>query len=104
MKLLYVAAIVFALNIPFGYWRANVPKLSRPWFLAIHLPVPVVIAIRMVSGLGWHFITFPVMIGAFFGGQFAGSWLYRLRKNSDAEAPTSCLVWDLIGSSRKTGF
>jgi hypothetical protein len=104
MKLFSVALLVFALNVPFGYWRANVPKLSRPWFFAIHLPVPFVIAIRMLSGLGWQLITFPVMIGAFFGGQFAGSWLYRLRKDRAASASvSSCLVWDLIGPARRTG-
>ncbi len=103
MKLLSVALLVFSLNIPFGYWRANVPKLSRPWFLAIHLPVPLVIAIRVFSGLGWHFITFPVMIGAFFAGQFAGSSIYRLRADRVAATSpiTSCLVWDLIGGSNR---
>jgi len=102
MKLFSVALLVFALNVPFGYWRANVTKLSRPWFLAIHLPVPLVIAVRMLSGLGWQLITFPVMIGAFFGGQFAGSWLYQVRKDrATARAVTSCLVWDLIGPVRK---
>jgi hypothetical protein len=101
MKLLSVASLVFALNLPFGYWRANVPKFSRPWFLAIHLPVPLVIAIRMLSGLGWQLITFPAMIGAFLGGQLAGSYLYRLRNRLSSEPVTSCLVWDLIGPSRK---
>ncbi len=103
MKLLSIAVMVFVLNVPFGYWRANVPKLSRPWFLAIHLPVPLVIAVRMLSGLGWQFITFPVMIGAFFGGQLAGSFIYRLRNQNTSAPVTSCLVWDMIGPSRRAG-
>jgi hypothetical protein len=97
MHLLSVASLVFLLNVPFGYWRANEKKLSRGWFLAIHLPVPFVIALRIFSGLGWHFITFPVMIGAFFAGQFAGSGLYRLRKDRSASRLTACLVMDFIG-------
>jgi len=72
MTLWIVATIVFLLNLPFGYWRARVPKFSLQWILAVHLPVPFVIACRIFSGLGWHFITFPVMIGAFFCGQFVG--------------------------------
>jgi hypothetical protein len=70
-----VAAIVFLLNLPFGYWRARVRKFSAQWILAVHLPVPLVIACRIFSGLGWHLITFPVMIGAFFCGQFVGGKL-----------------------------
>jgi hypothetical protein len=70
-----VAAIVFLLNLPFGYWRARVRKFSAQWILAVHLPVPLVIACRIFSGLGWHLITFPVMIGAFLCGQFVGGKL-----------------------------
>jgi hypothetical protein len=70
-----VAAIVFLLNLPFGYWRAHVRKFSAQWILAVHLPVPLVIACRIFSGLGWHLITFPVVIGAFFCGQLVGGKL-----------------------------
>jgi hypothetical protein len=106
MNIVSVASIVFILNLPFGYWRANVKKFSRPWFLSVHAPVPAVIALRVFSGLGWHFITFPIMIGAFFGGQFAGSRLYRMRSKGAGSRVSSCLVWDLLGNkqqSRKTG-
>jgi hypothetical protein len=43
--------------------------------LAVHTPVPFVIALRFLSGLGWHLHTFPVMVGAFFTGQFLGGKL-----------------------------
>jgi hypothetical protein len=77
MTLWLVALFVFLLNLPFGYWRAHTRKYSKQWILAIHLPVPLVIACRILSGLGWHLITFPVMIGAFFCGQFLGGLLGR---------------------------
>jgi hypothetical protein len=72
-----VAATVLALNLPFGYWRAGAPKFTRAWFLAVHIPVPLVIALRVASGLGWRFSTFPVMVGAFFAGQLVGGSLRR---------------------------
>jgi hypothetical protein len=72
MSLWTVALLVFLLNLPFGYWRASVRKLSTQWFLAVHLPVPLVIALRIFSGLGWKLISFPVLVGAFFLGQFVG--------------------------------
>ena len=102
MHLLSVAFIVFLLNLPFGYWRANVRKFSLAWFLSIHAPVPLVIAIRVLSGLGWQFITFPFMIGAFFGGQFAGSWLHRMRGARSGARVSSCLVWDLLNNNQKS--
>jgi hypothetical protein len=70
--LLIVAFVVFLVNLPFGYWRARVVKFSFRWVLAVHLPVPIVIACRVFSGLGWQLITFPVLICAFFLGQWAG--------------------------------
>lgn len=72
MSLWTVALLVFLINLPFGYWRASVRKLSRQWFLAVHLPVPLVIALRIFSGLGFKLISFPVIIGAFLLGQFVG--------------------------------
>jgi hypothetical protein len=77
MILFAVALAVFVLNLPFGYWRASVRKFSWQWICAIHLPVPLVIALRIYSGLGWQLITFPVVIGAYFAGQYAGSLIYR---------------------------
>ena len=78
MKLWAVAFLVFLLNLPFGYWRSSVPVRSRQWFLSIHLPVPAVIALRLLSGLGWQLASFPVLVGAFFLGQFVGGRLSRL--------------------------
>ena len=72
MGLWLVAAMVFLLNLPFGFWRARMRRFSWPWILAVHLPVPLIIALRIYSGLGWRFITFPVLVAAFFAGQFTG--------------------------------
>jgi hypothetical protein len=67
------ALAVLLLNVPFGVWRSRVRRFSLAWFLSIHLPVPFVIALRYLSGLGYAWHTFPVLIGAFFLGQFIGS-------------------------------
>jgi hypothetical protein len=79
LKLLWIAGIfVFLLNMPFGYWRSRVPKFSLQWVLAVHMPVPFVILCRIFLGLGWQLSTFPILVGAFFAGQFAGGKLPRL--------------------------
>ena len=72
MSLWTVALLVFLINLPFGYWRASVRKLSTQWFLAVLLPVSLVIALRIFAGFGWKPISFPVLVGAFFLGQFVG--------------------------------
>jgi len=86
MSIWAVATIVFLFNLPFGYWRASVRKFSVPWVLSIHLPVPLVIALRIYSGLGWRFVTFPVLIGAFFFGQFVGARVFEWRKRQDRKS------------------
>jgi hypothetical protein len=67
-----VAAAVLFVNLPFGYWRAGEKRMTIPWFVAIHAPVPLVVGLRITLGMGWQLATFPVMVGAFFTGQFLG--------------------------------
>ena len=80
MHLWQIALAVLAINIPFGYWRAAVKRFSRSWFLAIHIPVAIAICLRILSKLGWHFETFPVMVGVFCLGQFIGGRLCKFRQ------------------------
>jgi hypothetical protein len=70
-----VALAVLIVNLPFGYWRAGLRKFSVPWFLAIHAPVPLVIGIRLLAGLGWHLGTVAVLAAAFLSGQLLGGRL-----------------------------
>jgi hypothetical protein len=77
MKLSIVAALVFLLNIPFGYWRAGCRKFSWRWLLAVHAPVPAVIALRLASGIGFQLISYPVLVAAFFVGQRCGGMFLR---------------------------
>lgn len=80
MNIWTVAVIVLLFNVPFGYWRAGVRKFSAQWILSIHVPVPFIIALRIFSGLGWQLITFPILIGAFFAGQFLGGRIHGWRR------------------------
>jgi hypothetical protein len=75
LNLWTVAPVVLLLNLPFGFWRAGVRKFSFAWFLAIHAPIPVVVALRFWADLGFHWTTYPVMVGAYFAGQFLGARL-----------------------------
>jgi hypothetical protein len=78
---LVALAVTFALNLPFGYWRAGVRKFSPQWFVAVHAAVPLVIALRYSLGLPFRWSMFPLFVVAYFGGQLAGSRL-RLRRRA----------------------
>ncbi len=72
LRLGAAALVVLVLNLPFGYWRAGVRRFTLPWFLAVHAPVPLVVAVRLLTGLGWHLATVPIIALAFLTGQVLG--------------------------------
>jgi len=77
-RLFLVSIAVLMLNFPFGYWRSGVKKFSAKWFLAVHLPIPFVVGLRYLSGLGFQFYTYPFLVGAYFFGQWLGAkWRKR---------------------------
>lgn len=78
LSLPVVVALAAGVNVPFGYWRARVQRFSRAWFLAVHLPVPLVVGLRLVSGLGWRLSFIPVFVGAFCLGQWLGGVAHRM--------------------------
>ena len=82
MNLAFVTTAVVLVNIPFGYWRASVKKFSLQWFLAIHIPVPIVILLRIYGGIGFAFYTYIFLVSAFFGGQQAGAVMKKHKQKS----------------------
>ncbi len=71
-NLIFAALATFVVNLPFGYFRAGYKKFSWKWFAAIHIPIPFVVLFRYLFGLGFELYTYPIMIAAFFTGQFIG--------------------------------
>ena len=83
MKVALVALLVFLVNVPFGIWRAKQATKSPKWFLAIHLPIPIVIFLRIYSGMGFQLYTYPILVTAFFLGQLLGG---KIKYGKPAEA------------------
>ncbi len=96
MALLLDMAIVFAANIPFGYWRGNVRKFTWQWALAIHIPVVLAIILRMASHLPFEPLTMGAMVAAFFTGQTAGQRIRQPLALILSAPLTSCLPLDLL--------
>jgi hypothetical protein len=82
MNLFFAALLVCMLNLPFGYWRSGTKRFSFQWFAAVHIPVPFVIGLRILFDLVWKLDTFPIMIGAFFMGQYLGGKIRSIRERS----------------------
>ena len=78
MKILIVALLVFLINVPFGALRSRHKKFTLMWWVYIHIPVPVVILLRIYSDIGFAFYTYPILVGAFFAGQLAGRKYFPL--------------------------
>ena len=77
MPLEILILAVFLLNLPFGYARSGTARFSRRWLLAVHLPVPFVILMRIFSGFGWGVV--PLLILADAAGQLLGGKLGQLK-------------------------
>jgi len=67
----------FVLNIACGFIRQGWPKFSFKWFLWIHASIPVLIYLRISSGISGAFIPVTLMMAIL--GQIAGS-RYRRKK------------------------
>ena len=77
-KLASAAVLITVVNLPFGYWRAGVRKLSVPWFLAVHLPVLLIVGIRLLLDVPFVWWVLPITVGSFALGQWLGGrWLQR---------------------------
>lgn len=75
MRIVVVLAAVLIVTLPFGFYRAYTRKFSWRWFVAIHLPVPLIFLARYESHLSYAFIPFTSM--AFAAGQILGGRLGR---------------------------
>ena len=95
LSVFLISLVVYTINIPFGYWRSNVRTYSLQWFFALHIPVPIIIALRIASGIGFAWYTYVFLVTAFFLGQRTGSFIINRIKRI-CEETSSCLVMDVF--------
>ncbi len=80
---MYLAIFIFLLNIPFGYWRENTKKFSLQWFMAVHIPVPIIVVTRLLLGIKLTLSLFAVFVVSFFSGQLLGAFIRKKRRESN---------------------
>lgn len=70
--LIALTLFAFVLNIPFGYLRSKCKRLSFTWFLYIHAPIPLIVALRILMEMSYKaipLILISAVLGQFLGGK-----------------------------------
>lgn len=80
-SVLLITLLTFAVHLPFGYLRSRAVKYSLLWFIYIHIPIPFIILIRIITNTEYKFI--PLFIAAAVAGQFIGGSIFP--KNNTSE-------------------
>lgn len=70
LPVITVFLLTFIINLPFGYYRKKAQRFSFKWFLYIHLPIPIIVAARLLSNIDFRYI--PLFVVAAITGQFLG--------------------------------
>lgn len=86
-RVLITCLATILVNLPFGYLRGGLRKLSFWWFMAIHAPVPLVILIRKFHDLSLTWSLAPFLLGSFFIGQFIGRKIFVLKPYKKINTP-----------------
>jgi hypothetical protein len=73
--IIILTILAFIINLPFGYLRKKSKKYSFKWFLCIHMPVPVIVLVRILFHIDFRFI--PLFILAAISGQYLGGGLFK---------------------------
>ncbi|KAI4314562.1 hypothetical protein L6164_027457 [Bauhinia variegata] len=82
-KVLVVAALGMALNVPLGVWKEHTKKFSLSWFAAVHAAVPFIAMLR--KSVLMPKAAMALTIGASILGQIIGSRAERIRLKAIAE-------------------
>ncbi|XP_028782595.1 uncharacterized protein LOC114738699 [Neltuma alba] len=76
-KMLVIAALGMAVNVPLGVWKEHTKKFSLSWFAAVHAAVPFIAMLR--KSVLMPKSAMALTIGACILGQVIGSRAERIR-------------------------
>jgi hypothetical protein len=71
-SVLLITLFTFLVHLPFGYLRSHSPKYSFKWFVYIHIPIPFIIFIRIITNTDYKFLPLFIIaaiLGQLFGGK-----------------------------------
>ncbi len=76
----FIGVTALMLNIPLGYLRAGRRKYSLPWFVYVHLSIPLIAYLRIANHVTSWLIPFFILCAVI--GQIAGG---RVRRQAGKE-------------------
>lgn len=82
-KMLVIAALGMAVNIPLGMWKEHTTKFSLSWFAAVHAAVPFIAMLR--KSVLIPKTAMALTIAASILGQIVGSRAERIRMKAVTE-------------------
>jgi hypothetical protein len=84
--ILALVAAAVVVNLPFGAYRVSVSRFSWRWFLAVHLPVPLLFLLRFEAHVAAWAI--PLLVAGAVLGQYLGGRFSPLRRTC-ADTPVA---------------
>lgn len=88
-KMLVIAALGMAANVPLGVWREHTHKFSLSWFIAVHAAVPFIAMLR--KAIVMPKAAMALTIAASILGQVIGSRAERVHLKMIAERQTATI-------------
>ncbi|XP_027913614.1 uncharacterized protein LOC114173425 [Vigna unguiculata] len=76
-KMLVIAALGMAVNVPFGMWKEHTAKFSLSWFVAVHAAVPFIAMLRKSVVMPKSAMALTIIASIL--GQVIGSRAERIR-------------------------
>lgn len=91
-KMLVIALLGMAVNVPLGMWKEHTPKFSVSWFAAVHAAVPFIVMLR--KSIIMPKTAIALTIGASILGQVIGSRAeqHRLKAAADKKVPAETTI------------
>lgn len=80
IKIIILSVLAMLINLPFGYWRQSVKKKSAKWFLAIHIPILIIILLRILLNVGFVWYSYPFVVIFMVAGQYLGGKYFLFKK------------------------
>ncbi|KAJ1695762.1 hypothetical protein LUZ63_012460 [Rhynchospora breviuscula] len=94
-KMLAIALLGMAANIPLGVWREHTAKFSLQWFAAVHAAVPFIAMLR--KSVLMPKVAMAITLGASILGQTIGSRAERIRlKALEAQKANPVMVETIV--------
>lgn len=100
-KMLAIAMLGMAANVPLGVWREHTKKFSPQWIVAVHAAVPFIAMLR--KSVVMPKTAMVITIAASILGQTIGSRAERLRLKSSLENKSDILISKLDTSLEEKG-